>query len=76
MAGSVFNISGVRRIIHTGLPRHSTIMRAPTSSLEISASTGAPNACVLALGFKERMNGVAAAAAPITPVTVVATERK
>src|SRR5687768_13857739 len=57
-------------------PRQLTLTTAPGSSLLMSCSTGAPNACARALGFQEARNGTAVNAAPATPVTVVATSRK
>lgn len=44
------SISGVRRRIHTGLPRHSTVIIEPTASLLTSASTGAPAARAVGRG--------------------------
>src|SRR5687768_3648517 len=57
-------------------PRQLTLTTAPGSSLLMSCSTGAPNACARALGFQEARNGTAVIAAPARPVTVVATSRK
>src|SRR5690554_8132689 len=72
----LFSISGVRRIIHTGLPRHSTVICCPNSNLEISARAGAPAARALALGFQEATKGTATPTAPTAPATDVAPTRK
>jgi hypothetical protein len=73
---SDFSISGVRRRIHTGLPRHSTVSSWPGSILLISTSTGAPAALARALGIMLRTKGVAAKAAPTTPNPLVITSNR
>jgi hypothetical protein len=73
--GRASSISGVRFTIQMGLPRHFTRSKAPGSSFEMSASTGAPAARALALGFIEAMKGTAAKPAPMAPTTLVATTR-
>src|SRR5574344_869345 len=42
--GNLASCSGVRLMIHTGLPRHSTVTFSPGLRLEISTSTAAPAA--------------------------------
>src|SRR3989338_4914085 len=69
------SISLVRRKIQTGLPRHSTVIRCPGSSLDIFAFTGAPAALALALGFHDATNGTAAPITPTPPTTEVAPTR-
>src|SRR5690554_1991981 len=76
IVSKLFSISGVRRIIHTGLPRHSTVICCPNSNLEISARAGAPAARALALGFQEATKGTATPTAPTAPTTDVAPTRK
>src|SRR5512147_2992888 len=56
-------------MIHTGLPRHSTVIIWPGASLLISASTGAPADLARSDGAKLARNGTAAAT-PATPPTV------
>src|ERR1700716_3076380 len=61
-----------RRTTNTAWPRHTTFNICPASSLEASTSTGAPSALARALGFHDARKGMAANAAPITPVPTVA----
>jgi hypothetical protein len=49
-------ISGVRLMIQTGLPRHSTVFISPGLSVEISTSTGAPAALARSDGWKVLTN--------------------
>jgi hypothetical protein len=58
--------------MYTGFPRHSTTIRAPTSSLEIFTFTGAPAAFAFALGCQDETNGIAAPTTPAPPTTDVA----
>ena len=59
---------------HT-LPRHSTVMSWPGSTLLMSTSTGAPAAFARADGSIESMNGTAAATTPTPPTTLLAVMR-
>ncbi|MNC86515.1 hypothetical protein D3C83_21850 [compost metagenome] len=75
LASSAFtaaSISFVRRTIHTGLPRHSTTIFSPGSSLLTSASTGAPAALARSEGSMLATNGTAAATPATPPATPVA----
>src|ERR1700676_3129801 len=63
-------------MIHTTLPRHSTLICWPGSSLLMSCSTGAPAAFARSLGQRLIAKGTAAAAAPMPPTTVVAPIRR
>src|SRR5574337_1246722 len=65
------SISGVRRRIQTGLPRHSTVIISPGPNLLISASTGAPAALARSDGVRLATNGTAVATAAAPPATVV-----
>ena len=58
-ARAASSISGVRRRTQTGLPRHSTVICWPGSSLQMSTSTGAPAASARALGNQLSRNGAA-----------------
>src|SRR5512133_1734036 len=60
------SISLVRRMIHTGFERHSTVMVWPGSSALMSATTGAPPALARSEGSQLAANGTAAAT-PATP---------
>jgi hypothetical protein len=70
------SIGGVRLMIHTTLPRHSTSIFCPGSSLPMSTSTGAPAALARSLGKNDITNGVAAATTPTPPTALVAPIRK
>src|SRR6056300_379565 len=74
--GRSATICSVRFTTYTGLPRHSTTIIWPGSSLEISAFTGAPAAFAFAEGCQEPKNGVAIPTAPATPTALVAAVRK
>src|SRR6266542_6408741 len=74
--GSVSSICGVRLTIQTTFPRHSTSIFCPGSSLEMSISTGAPAAFARSLGKNDITKGVAAAATPTPPTTLVAPIKK
>ncbi|OPZ04091.1 MAG: hypothetical protein BWZ09_02025 [Alphaproteobacteria bacterium ADurb.BinA305] len=69
------SISGVRRRIHTGLPRHSTVIISPGFSLLTSASTGAPAAFARSDGVRLATNGTAVATAATPPAADVASSR-
>jgi hypothetical protein len=71
--GSVSSICGVRLMIHTGLPRHSTVIIWPGSRLPISTSTGAPAALARSDGSMLERKGTSAAIAPTPPTAAVAT---
>ncbi len=60
---------------HT-LPRHSTVMSWPGSTLLMSTSTGAPAALARAEGSNDMTNGTVAAATPTPPTTPLAVIRK
>jgi hypothetical protein len=67
--------SGVRRTIHTGLPRHSTVIFSPGCRALMSASTAAPAALARSDGAKVLTKGTATAAAPTAPApAVIATQ--
>jgi hypothetical protein len=68
-------ISFVRRITHTGLPRHSMIASSPGPILEMSASTGAPAALARSEGHMLTTKGTAAPMPAAPPTTEVATTR-
>ena len=57
--GSSAICSGVRRMIHTGLPRHSTVIFSPGLSPLMSTSTGAPAARARSEGWKLLTKGTA-----------------
>jgi hypothetical protein len=59
--------------IHTGLPRHSTIIMSPGASLPISTSTGAPAALARSEGIRLETKGVNAVRprAPPTPTVAI-----
>ncbi len=59
--------SGVRLIIQTGFPRHSTVSFSPGRNELISTSTGAPAARARSEGWKVLTKGTATAAPPTTP---------
>src|SRR5690606_7579126 len=61
----------VRCMIHTGLPRHSTVIISPGAILETSTSTGAPAARAFSDGAKELTKGTAVAT-PAAPPTAQA----
>src|SRR6202789_1520011 len=65
-----------RRTTKTACPRQTTFNIWPASSFDASPSTGAPKALARALGFHDAMKGIAANAAPITPVPTVAAVSK
>jgi hypothetical protein len=69
------SISFVRRMIHTGLPRHSTICSSPGASLEMSASTGAPAALARSEGHQLQAKGTATAAPAAALTAPVAISR-
>src|SRR5450830_1572927 len=66
-------ISGVRLMIHTGLPRHSTVFISPALRVEISTSTGAPAALARSDGWKVLTNAPAVAKPTTPPAAPVAT---
>src|SRR5690606_14417580 len=68
-------ISGVRRRIHTGLPRHSTVIISPGASLLTSASTAAPAALARSDGVRLATNGTAVATAATPPAADVASNK-
>src|SRR5574337_2106794 len=57
---SASSCSLVRRTIHTGLPRHSTVIFSPGLSAPMSTSTGAPAAVARSEGAKVETNGTTA----------------
>src|SRR5690606_15477143 len=63
--------SSVRRMIQTGLPRHSTVRIWPGARVATSTSTGAPAARAFSEGAKVLTNGTAVAT-PATPPTAQA----
>src|SRR5262245_2489422 len=69
------SISCVRRITHTGLPRHSKTSMVPGAILLISTSTGAPAARARSEGHMLTANGTAAATPAAAPTAEVATRR-
>ena len=71
MPSSAASISGVRRKIHTGLPRHSTVAMAPGARSLMSTSTLAPCALARSLGAKLLTKGTATAAVATAPMAVV-----
>ena len=68
----VSSCSGVRRMIHTGLPRHSTVIFSPGFTAAMSTSTAAPAALARSEGAKLATKGVAKAAAPAAPAQLEA----
>ena len=60
----------------TGFFRHKTRTSWPDSSFEISTSTGAPAALVLAEGFQVERKGQATKPTPTAPTTPVAFVKK
>jgi hypothetical protein len=71
-------ISFVRRMTHTGFPRHSNTRSSPGCSVAMSASTGAPAALARSEGFMLATNGTAAptvAAPPATEVAITSARR-
>jgi hypothetical protein len=70
--GSSASCSGVRLTIHTGLPRHSTVIFSPAFSALMSTSTAAPAARARSEGWKLLTNGTAAKPAPATPAQLEA----
>src|SRR5438128_3813876 len=73
--GRPSSISLVRWITHTTLPRHSTLIFWPSSSLLMSTSIGTPAALARSLGQKVMQNGTADAITPTVPTAVVAPRR-
>jgi len=69
------SITAVRRKIHTGFPRHSTICRAPGASSLMSASTGAPAAFARSELNLLPVKAVAAPAAATPSTMLVAMSR-
>src|SRR5262245_23557530 len=67
------SISFVRRMTHTGLPRHSTTSREPGAILLRSTSTGAPAARARSEGHMLTAKGTAAATPATAPTAEVAT---
>jgi len=59
-------------MIHTGLPRHSTVSFSPGLTSEISTSTAAPAALARSEGWKVLTKGVATKPAPTAPAQVEA----
>src|SRR5574337_2190185 len=74
-AGSFFASASscalVRRTIHTGLPRHSTVIFSPGASAPMSTSTGAPAASARPAGATAEPNRTTAATPPSAPTPVV-----
>ena len=68
---SAASCSGVRRTIHTGLPRHSTVIFSPGRRPLMSACTGAPAALARSDGAKLDTKGTATAAPPTAPAPQV-----
>jgi hypothetical protein len=68
-------ISGVRLMIQTGLPRHSTVFISPGLSAEMSTSTGAPAAFARSDGWKVLTSAPAAARPTTPPAAPVATSK-
>ena len=54
-------------MIHTGLPRHSTVSFSPGFRAEMSTSTGAPAALAFSEGWKLLTKGTAVNAPPTAP---------
>jgi hypothetical protein len=54
-------------MIHTGLPRHSTVIISPGCRVLISTSTAAPAARARSDGWKVLTNGMAVATPPTAP---------
>jgi hypothetical protein len=54
-------------MIHTGLPRHSTVIFSPGLRAEISTSTAAPAALARSEGWKVLTKGTAVATPPTAP---------
>ena len=73
--GSDASIGCVRLMTQHTLPRHSTLIFWPGSSLLMSTSTGAPAAFARSRGLERLMNGTAAIAAPTPPTTPLAVIR-
>lgn len=69
--GRAASISGVRRMIHTGLPRHSTVFTPPGCRSLMSTSTPAPMARARSLGARLDTRGTATPAAATQPVAAV-----
>ena len=67
------SISWVRRMIQTGLPRHSMTSKDPGASWLTSTSTGAPAARARSEGHMLATKGTAAATPAAPPATEVAT---
>jgi len=59
-------------MIHTGLPRHSTVIFSPGLRAAMSTSTAAPAALARSEGWKVLTNGTATAAPPTAPAQDVA----
>ena len=59
-------------MIHTGLPRHSTVSFSPGFKAEMSTSTAAPAALARSDGWKLLTKGVATKPAPTAPAQVEA----
>ena len=57
----------MRRTIHTGWPRHSTVIFSPGLRPLMSASTGAPAARARSEGSKALTKGTATKPAPTAP---------
>jgi len=74
-AFSEASISGVRRITHTGLPRHSITASSPGAMRERSTSTGAPAARARSEGHMLATKGTAAPRPTAAPAAEVATTR-
>src|SRR5688500_19907471 len=68
-------ISLVRRITHTGLPRHSYTPSSPGASCEMSTSTAAPRALARSEGSMLATKGTAAPTVAAPPARDVATTR-
>ena len=64
--------SGVLRTIHTGFPRHSTVLNSPGCIPEISISTAAPAAFAFSDGAKVFTKGKTKAVPPTPPMIEVA----
>ena len=65
-------MASLRRISHTGLPRHDTVCTLPASIADVSTLTGPPRALAASEGSRLATNGAAAASSPMPPITLEA----
>jgi hypothetical protein len=72
---SAASISGVRRITHTGWPRHSTTRTSPGAMVAGSMDTLAPWALARSLGAKLDASGTATAVTATAPMAPVASSQ-